>query len=233
VAKAMAMWEEPSLVNRLGCSKVIMESDSLDTFFLNKMGKIATFYLKKKKRIDQFISGEPAKNRTNAPISSWSTTTLGITTGRPGHMPTVGHTRQRQTTPTLTTSFAREICRTCADRVSTGHLLACTGKEAWWGESSAIFADCVDLASLIESVSFKYCPREANEATNELARSNFSNKLSSSWLDEPSGFILSRIVNDVSEGASFRCTFFLTRVPKGTGRFLMRRLASLTYYMFT
>jgi hypothetical protein len=33
--------------------------------------------------------------------------------------------------------------------------------------------------------------------------------------------------------ASFRRTFFLTRVPKGTIRFLMRRLASLIYYLFT
>jgi hypothetical protein len=47
-------------------------------------------------------------------------------------------------------------------------------------------------------VSFKHCPREANEAANELVRSSFSNKLSSSWLDEPPGFILSRIVNDVT-----------------------------------
>jgi hypothetical protein len=92
-------------------------------FFLNKTGNIASFYLKKKKRIDQFISGEPTENRTNAPISSWSTTTFGITTARPGHMPTVGHTRQRQTAPTLTTNSAREICRTCTDRVSTGHRL--------------------------------------------------------------------------------------------------------------
>jgi hypothetical protein len=35
-AKAMAMREELSLVNRLGCSKVIMESDSLDTFFFEQ-----------------------------------------------------------------------------------------------------------------------------------------------------------------------------------------------------
>jgi hypothetical protein len=36
--------------------------------------------------------------------------------GQPGHMPTIGHTRQRQTALTLTTSSAREICRACADR---------------------------------------------------------------------------------------------------------------------
>ena len=31
-------------------------------------------------------------------------------------MPTISHTRQHQTAPTLTTSIAREICWTCADR---------------------------------------------------------------------------------------------------------------------
>ena len=47
------------------------------------------------------------------------------TTGQPGHrheqkprrrMPTDCHTRKQPTTPTLTTSDTREICRTCADR---------------------------------------------------------------------------------------------------------------------
>jgi hypothetical protein len=36
----------------------------------------------------------------------------------------------------------------------------------------------------------------------------------------------------VIEAASFRRTLFLTRVPKGTGRFLMRRLANLIYFAF-
>jgi hypothetical protein len=34
------------------------------------------------------------------------------------------------------------------------------------------------------------------------------------------------------EAASFRRTLFLSRVPKGTERFLMRRLASLIYFEF-
>jgi hypothetical protein len=32
-------------------------------------------------------------------------------------MPPIGHTRQGQTAPTQTTSFTRELCWTCADRV--------------------------------------------------------------------------------------------------------------------
>jgi hypothetical protein len=65
-----------------------------------------------------------------------------------------------------------------SDSIET--IKACTGEETWWGESSAIFADCVDLASLMDWVSFKHCPMEENEAAHELARSSFSNKLSSS-----------------------------------------------------
>jgi hypothetical protein len=34
------------------------------------------------------------------------------------------------------------------------------------------------------------------------------------------------------KAASFRRTLFLTRVPKGTGRFLMMRLACLIYFAF-
>ena len=50
---------------------------------------------------------------------------------------------------------------------------ACTGEEQWWNGSAAVFADCMDLAALIETISFKHCPREANEVAHELARSFF------------------------------------------------------------
>ena len=40
---------------------------------------------------------------------------------------------------------------------------------------------------------------------------------------------LSDVIHDVKEAAGFRRALFLTRVPKGTGRFLMRRLADLAY----
>jgi hypothetical protein len=42
---------------------------------------------------------------------------------------------------------------------------ACTSAETWWGES--IFADCVDLAALIDQVSFKHYPRQANGIAHE------------------------------------------------------------------
>jgi ribonuclease HI len=75
---------------------------------------------------------------------------------------------------------------------------ACMGVEAWWGKSSVIFADCVDLATLIDKVSFKHCPHEANEVAHELARDSFSSMNSCNWDDEPPSFILSHLINDVS-----------------------------------
>ena len=75
---------------------------------------------------------------------------------------------------------------------------ACMGEETWWGESSATFADCVDLATLIGNVSFKFCPREANEVAHELASSCFIDKISCNWVDEPPSFILGKLVNDVT-----------------------------------
>jgi ribonuclease HI len=48
------------------------------------------------------------------------------------------------------------------------------GVEAWWGESSTIFADCVDLTTLIDKVLFQHRPRELNEVAHELARDIFS-----------------------------------------------------------
>jgi hypothetical protein len=52
----------------------------------------------------------------------------------------------------------------------------CSGEKAWWGDSSAIFSDCVDLACLIDKVSFKYSPREADEVAYELDRNSYETK---------------------------------------------------------
>jgi ribonuclease HI len=46
---------------------------------------------------------------------------------------------------------------------------SCSRAKTWWGESTVIFADCVDLAALIDQVSFKHCPREASEVAHEIA----------------------------------------------------------------
>jgi hypothetical protein len=76
---------------------------------------------------------------------------------------------------------------------------ACTRVKAWWGESLAIFADCVDLATLIDKVSFQHCLREANEVTHELARDSFSSINICNWVDEPPSFLLSHLINDVTK----------------------------------
>jgi ribonuclease HI len=76
---------------------------------------------------------------------------------------------------------------------------ACTGEERWWGESSATFADCVDLTYLIGKVQFKFCMREANGVAHELARFCFSSKSSCNWVDEPPRFLIDMLVKDVTK----------------------------------
>jgi hypothetical protein len=44
---------------------------------------------------------------------------------------------------------------------------ACTGGDYWWSEASACFADSVDIATEIESVSFKHCSREVNKSGSQ------------------------------------------------------------------
>jgi ribonuclease HI len=94
--------------------------------------------------------------------------------------------------------------------------------------SAAIFDDCIILCSGFGSVSIEHCNRGANQVAHELAKVSFRSGSSCTWDDEPPRFILSKLASDVTVMvlASFRRTLFLTRVPKGTVRFLMRRLAS-------
>jgi ribonuclease HI len=66
-----------------------------------------------------------------------------------------------------------------SDSVET--IEACSGDLRWWNESSAIFADCVDKAASIGSVTYKFCPREANQVAHTLARHSFSNKMNCNW----------------------------------------------------
>jgi ribonuclease HI len=76
---------------------------------------------------------------------------------------------------------------------------ACDGEEAWWGESAAIYADCVDIAVTIGSVSYLHCMRKANKVTHSLARESFSRKILCNWVDELPDFILDELLNDVTE----------------------------------
>lgn len=75
---------------------------------------------------------------------------------------------------------------------------ACTGEDAWWNMSAAIFADCVDLSMTIGKVIFKHCPREANEVAHELARFSLFNKSSCNWVSKAPSFLVPKLVNDVT-----------------------------------
>jgi ribonuclease HI len=89
----------------------------------------------------------------------------------------------------------------CSQVIAEADLLetiqACTGQETWWTEPAAIFADCVDLASLIDGINFRHCPREVNRAAHELARECFRSKISCTWDDDPPSFLLSRLIDEL------------------------------------
>ena len=56
----------------------------------------------------------------------------------------------------------------------------------------------VDLVPQIGKVSFKHCPREANQVAHNLASHSFSNNVTCNWIDEIPSFILCNLINDVS-----------------------------------
>jgi ribonuclease HI len=88
--------------------------------------------------------------------------------------------------------------RLIAESDSTETIEACNGESRWWNQSSAIYAECVDLIPSIGSVRFKTCPREANQVAHNIARFCFSNNISCNWVDEPPSFILDSLTNDVT-----------------------------------
>jgi hypothetical protein len=59
--------------------------------------------------------------------------------------------------------------RVIAESDSLETIEACVRSDRWWSESSAILADCVDLASSIGSVSYQFCPREAIQVADDIA----------------------------------------------------------------
>lgn len=65
----------------------------------------------------------------------------------------------------------RLVCNnvlTESDLIET--IQACTGEESWWGESSMVFADCIDIATMVGRVNSQHCSREANGVAHELAK---------------------------------------------------------------
>jgi ribonuclease HI len=87
-----------------------------------------------------------------------------------------------------------------AESDSTDTIEACTELNTWWNGSAAIFADIVDLASTIDSVEYRYVPREANMTAHEIARQGFIDKINCNWDDDPPSFLLSFLIHDVTTG---------------------------------
>ena len=52
---------------------------------------------------------------------------------------------------------------------STDTIEACIELNSRWNASAAIFADIVDLASMINSIEYRYIPREENMTSHEIA----------------------------------------------------------------
>lgn len=73
----------------------------------------------------------------------------------------------------------------------------CTGQTQWWDPAAAIYAECVDVVTMIGKVDFLHCPREANGAAHEIAKYSFLNKFSCTWDDDPPSWLYSKLVDDV------------------------------------
>jgi ribonuclease HI len=84
-----------------------------------------------------------------------------------------------------------------AESDSSEVIEACSGEEAWWNDSAATYADCLDVAMTIGTVTFSHCLREANKVAHSLARFSFSNKSDCNWVDEPPSIIMDELLNDV------------------------------------
>ena len=85
-----------------------------------------------------------------------------------------------------------------AESDSTQVINSCSGQTQWWDASAAIFAECVDIATTIGKVKFKHCSRTTNCVAHEIARFSFCNRNSVSWVNDPPGWLISTLVDDVS-----------------------------------
>jgi ribonuclease HI len=87
--------------------------------------------------------------------------------------------------------------RVIAESDSIETVEACNGEQRWWNDSAAIFADCIDIVTNIGDISFRCCPRDANQVAHELAKYSYAHKISCNWDDDPPSFLLDRLLNDV------------------------------------
>jgi ribonuclease HI len=114
---------------------------------------------------------------------------------------------------------------------------ACRSETEVRSPYSAILADCFMHAQDFKSLSFDHCPREANMVAHHIAQVAYEGNSSFAWDGDPPDFIRSLVLNDncfeqcnyFVRGGKFQMHYFPSRVPQGTRRFLVRRLADRIY----
>ena len=75
---------------------------------------------------------------------------------------------------------------------------ACSGELEIFGPYTATLADCFVRAKMINEVTFKHCPREANRVGHHLAKHSYDTQSSFEWDGDPPNFILPYVINDVT-----------------------------------
>lgn len=64
--------------------------------------------------------------------------------------------------------------------------------------AAAIYDECYSLWNEFGEVSIEYCDREGNCVAHELARQAVISRKSCTWVDEPPGFLIPVLMNDVT-----------------------------------
>ena len=84
-----------------------------------------------------------------------------------------------------------------AELDSTTVVEQCSGQNRWWDVAAVLFAEGVEMASMIGKVKFRHCGRETNQVAHVLANYCYCNKLSRSWTNDPPDCVISKLLNDV------------------------------------
>jgi hypothetical protein len=64
--------------------------------------------------------------------------------------------------------------------------------------AAALYDECITIWSGFQEISIEHCSRDANQAARELAKRAMLLKQNCTWNDEPPGFILAFVINDVT-----------------------------------
>ena len=75
---------------------------------------------------------------------------------------------------------------------------ACNGELEIFGPYTSTLADCFVRTKMINEVTFKHNPREANRVAHLLAKHSYDTQSAFDWDGDPPNFILSYVINDVT-----------------------------------